>query len=107
MADIEFTAYADDCLFHAHLDLPEGARLTDHLNELDKVALTDVQLLALEDGHLVRQESLALDVYDIFAVEAPASSAPTTSADPHSNLARGGRARPLPRPGPSAWTDQR
>ena len=78
MADIEFTAYADDCLFHAHLDLPEGSRLTDHLNELDKVALTDVQLLALEDGHLVRQETLALDVYDIFAIDAPASITPTT-----------------------------
>ena len=77
MADIEFTAYADDCLFHAHLEIPAGSRLTDYLNELDRVRLTDVQLLALEDGHQVRQESLELDVNDIFAIEAPAAGGAT------------------------------
>lgn len=74
LADIEITAYADDCLVRANLALPEGVRMSDHLNDVETLALAKVQLLSLEDGHIVRLETLDLATDDILAIEAPAAT---------------------------------
>jgi hypothetical protein len=72
MADIEITAYGDDCLIRAHVELPAEVRLSDHLNQQESVALSRVQLLSLDDAHVVNLDTLELAMDDILAVEAPA-----------------------------------
>src|SRR5688572_10453530 len=72
MTDVDFTAYFEDCVVHAILDLPEGQRLTDFLNESSSIAVTNVRLEALEDGRIVELEELELDVAEMCAVVAPA-----------------------------------
>jgi hypothetical protein len=75
MAEIELAAYADDCLVRARLDLPTGIRLSDYVNERESLTLTAVQLMSHSDGHIVRLESLELVMDDIFAMEAPDTTA--------------------------------
>ncbi len=70
MGALQLRAYADDCLIRARIDLPEGMRLTDHLNASDDLSLADVELTALEDGHVVVAGDLAVPVNDIYAVHA-------------------------------------
>jgi hypothetical protein len=75
MADTPFSAYSEDCLVRATLDLPAGVRLTDHLNDSDVVQLRGAQLKALDDGRVVDVGDLELDRTDLCAVEAPSSTA--------------------------------
>lgn len=70
MGKIEFDAYAGDCLLRARIDVPDRMRLTDHLNALDDLHLTDVELTALEDGRLVVAAHLVVPRSDIYAVKA-------------------------------------
>ena len=70
MAEIEFRAYLEDCLVGARIDLPEGLRVTDYLNESDDIALTRATLKALDDGRLVAVGDVVIPVTDIHLVEA-------------------------------------
>jgi len=74
MVETPFTAYAGDCLVRGTLDLPDGARLTDFLNETEVVKLHNAQLKALDDGRVIDAGELELDRNDICAVEAPAAT---------------------------------
>jgi len=71
MGDTPFTAYAGDCLVRGFLDLPDGARLTDYLNEADTLKLSQAKLRALDDGRLVDAGDVELDRSEVFACEAP------------------------------------
>jgi hypothetical protein len=69
MSETIFIAYAADCLLRARLDLPD-TRLTDFLNERQELNLRDVTVQGLEDGRVVELTELALDLADVYAVEA-------------------------------------
>lgn len=73
---MRFTGYAGDCVIEAVIDLPQGTRLTDRLNESSTVALRDVRLHALEDGHFVEVGDLELDIHDLCAVDATTQGGP-------------------------------
>ncbi|HUR16315.1 MAG TPA: hypothetical protein VMZ33_03430 [Candidatus Limnocylindrales bacterium] len=70
MTELEIHAYAGDCLVDAHLELPDGVRLTDYLNESTEVPLTQVRMTALDDGRIVEAENLLVSTDEIHAVEA-------------------------------------
>ena len=70
MAEIEFGAYLEDCLVGARIDLPEGLRLTDYLNESDDIAMTEAALTALDDGRVVTGGDVVVPITDIHLVEA-------------------------------------
>jgi len=72
MADFELTAYSGDCVVYAMLDLPDGQRLSDFLNDAGTIALTNVKLQALDDGRVVELADLDLDLDDVCAVISPA-----------------------------------
>jgi len=76
MALHDFRAYAGDCYLVARLELPDGKRLTDWLNEQPSLTLQDAELLAHDDGHSVRLESLELDVSEVLVVEATGDRGP-------------------------------
>lgn len=69
MAEIQFTAYAGDCLVDGRLELPAG-RLSDFLNEEQELTLRDVVMQAHEDGRIVEADEVVLGLDEIFAVEA-------------------------------------
>lgn len=71
MADFDLTAYSGDCVVHAILDLPEGHRLSDFLNDAASIALTNVRLEALDDGRVVELSELNMEMGDICAVVVP------------------------------------
>jgi len=60
--EVEFIAYAEDCLLQGHVRLG-GGRLTDLLNEHDEYVLVDVLVTGLADGtaHEVKEVSVARD----------------------------------------------
>ncbi|MGH2513581.1 MAG: hypothetical protein ACRDGQ_12935, partial [Candidatus Limnocylindrales bacterium] len=66
---IAFAAYAADCRFQAELD-PGPGRLTDLLNTSDRLQLVNVRLESLGDGHLERNDSLIVELAELFAVVA-------------------------------------
>ena len=70
MAKLRFHAYAGDSVVDAYLDLPDRKRLTDHLNEVDELSLSQVQLTALDDGRIVEAPELAISSSEIHAVQA-------------------------------------
>ncbi|CAN5740523.1 hypothetical protein BH24CHL6_BH24CHL6_10050 [soil metagenome] len=70
MTAVPFTAYAGDCLLHASLDLPDGVRLTDYLNDRLSLTLTDAVMQAHVDGRIVELNELELELSEVFAVEA-------------------------------------
>ena len=70
MAEIEFRAYLEDCLVGARIDLPEGLRVTDYLNESDDIAMTEAALKALDDGRVITAGEVVIPVTDIHLVEA-------------------------------------
>jgi len=71
MGDTPFTAYAGDCLVRGFVELPEGARLTDYLNDAETIKLSRAKLRALDDGRLVDAGDVELDRTEVFAIEAP------------------------------------
>ena len=50
----QLVAWAEDCRVQGEVDLDEG-RLSDAVNELEIVVFHAATLVALEDGHIVRQ----------------------------------------------------
>jgi hypothetical protein len=77
MAETPFTAYALDCLVRGFLDLPDGVRLTDYLNESELIRLSRATLRALDDGRFVEAGDIELDRHEVFACEAPAAPGDT------------------------------
>ena len=69
MPQIPFIAYAGDCLVYAELEF-SGGRLSDYLNKQRDLGLTNAQLQARDDGHIVTLDELTLSLDDIFAIEA-------------------------------------
>jgi len=66
---LRLRAYAEDCLVDARLDLAANIRTTDHLNKAESVALRDVRLHSLVDGHVTEREAILIDVLELFAIE--------------------------------------
>jgi hypothetical protein len=70
MTTVLFHAYAGDSVVDAYVELPEGKRLTDHLNEVDELSLGQVQLTALDDGRIVEAAELVISTTELHAVQA-------------------------------------
>ena len=70
MREIEFRAYLEDSLLSARIDLPDGIRLTDFLNESEEISLIGAELKALDDGRVVTAGDVTIPVIDILLVEA-------------------------------------
>lgn len=85
-AEVEFAAYAEDCRIFGFLRL-DAERLSDALNEHERVDLTDVLVVALDDGHGREEQALTVERDELLAVRA---------AGPRGNPARRGRTRPHP-----------
>ena len=85
-AEVEFAAYAEDCRIFGFLRL-DAERLSDALNEHDRLELSDVLVVALDDGHGREEHALTVERDELLAVRA---------AGPRGNLARRGRTRPYP-----------
>jgi hypothetical protein len=66
---IPFAAYADDCTVRGGLEL-EADRLSDYLALTDELQVTGVSFRALDDGHLVEAEVVAVLRGDLCAVVA-------------------------------------
>jgi hypothetical protein len=73
MSETPFTAYAVDCLVRGFLDLPDGVRLTDYLNESEVIRLSRATLRALDDGRFVEAGDVELERAEVFACEAAAA----------------------------------
>jgi hypothetical protein len=69
LAEILFTAYAEDCIVHGRLDV-SGGRLTDFLNDRDHVTLRDVVMVSHDDRRIVEGAELVIAMSEIYAVEA-------------------------------------
>jgi hypothetical protein len=67
--EIEFVAYAGDCVVAGRVDLPADQRLTDLLNASDEIAVRKAALVSHEDGRLVEAPELVLARSEIMAVE--------------------------------------
>lgn len=74
MAELELTAYSEDCVVRGLLACPDGVRLSDYLNDNETILLREVRLFALEDGHEVEAGEQEIEVRDLFAVEADEGS---------------------------------
>ncbi len=85
-AEVEFAAYAEDCRLFGFLRLDEE-RLSDTLNEHARLELTDVLVVALDDGRGREEHALTVERDELLAVRA---------AGPRGNPARRGRTRPYP-----------
>ena len=70
MTAVVFRAYAGDSLVDAYVELPNGKRLTDYLNEVDLLSLSQVRLTALDDGRIVEAAELPISTTEIHAVQA-------------------------------------
>ncbi len=53
----QLVAWAEDCRVQGEVDLGEG-RLSDVINELDVVVFRSATLVALRDGHIVREDEV-------------------------------------------------
>jgi hypothetical protein len=85
-SEVEFAAYAEDCRIFGFLRV-EGERLSDLLNERDEYDLTDVLVVALDDGRSTESRTLTVRRDDLLAVRA---------TGPRGNAARRSRMRPSP-----------
>ncbi len=66
---VQFDAYAADCRLHGLVDLGDR-RLTDALNANPELQLSDAQLEALDDGHVVEVPELEVGRDELYAVVA-------------------------------------
>ncbi len=85
-AEVEFAAYAEDCRIFGFLRL-DAERLSDALNEHARLELSDVLVVALDDGRGREEHALIVERDELLAVRA---------AGPRGNPARRGRTRPYP-----------
>jgi hypothetical protein len=75
---IEFVAFAGDCWVRGTVDLPEGARLSDFLNEAEEIPVRGAELVSHTDGHVVLLDELSLRREDLYAVVALEPRSPGT-----------------------------
>ena len=66
---VQFEAYAADCRLHGLVDLGDR-RLTDVLNASPELQLSDAQLEALDDGHVVEVPELEVGREELYAAVA-------------------------------------
>jgi hypothetical protein len=71
-APVQFDAYAADCRVRGLVDLGDR-RLTDVLNANPELQLSDAQLEALDDGHVVDVPELQVGREELYAVVATGS----------------------------------
>ena len=67
--DVEFVAYAEDCLLSGHVRL-EMDRLTDLLNAHDEYVLVDALVESLADSHAVEVKEVLVARDELFLVHA-------------------------------------
>lgn len=67
---VKFIAYAGDCQVAGATTLPDGERLTDHLNRDAMILVDRAQLTSLADGHTFDAGDIELKRDDLFAIEA-------------------------------------
>jgi hypothetical protein len=64
----QLVAWAEDCRVQGEVDL-DGGRLSDLVNELDILTFHTVTLVALEDGHVVREPELEVARRELSLIE--------------------------------------
>ena len=64
----QLVAWAEDCRVQGEVDL-DGGRLSDAVNELDIIVFHTATLVALEDGHIVRQPELEVARRELSLIE--------------------------------------
>jgi hypothetical protein len=84
--EVEFAAYTEDCRLFGFARL-DTERLTDFLNEHEQVVVSDVMVVALEDGQAGEAKELTVERAELLAVRA---------TGPRGNPGRRGRMRPYP-----------
>jgi hypothetical protein len=70
MGETPFTAYTVDSLVRGFLELADGVRLTDYLNDAEVIPLRRATLRALDDGRFVEAGDVEVDRQEVFACEA-------------------------------------
>jgi hypothetical protein len=69
VADVEFVAYAEDCLISGHVRLAAD-RLTDLLNAHGEYVLVDALVERLDDGHALEVKEVVVRRDELFLVHA-------------------------------------
>jgi hypothetical protein len=69
MPDVDFRGYSGDCLIQGTLDVPDGMRLTDFMNDADEIVVRAATLRALSDGHVVSAGDQTISVEELWAIE--------------------------------------
>lgn len=69
MPDVDFRGYSGDCLIQGTLDVPDGMRLTDFMNDADEIVVRAATLRALSDGHVVAAGDQTVSVEELWAIE--------------------------------------
>lgn len=64
----QLVAWAEDCRVQGEVDLGEG-RLSDVMNELDVVVFRSATLVALRDGHIVREDEVEVARRELTLIE--------------------------------------
>ena len=64
----QLVAWAEDCRVQGEVDL-DGGRLSDAVNDLDILVFHTATLVALEDGHIVRQPELEVARRELSLIE--------------------------------------
>lgn len=69
MPDVDFRGYSGDSIILGRIEVPEGLRLTDYLNDAESFQVRDATLYALDDGREVPAGDQVLGADDLWAVE--------------------------------------
>ena len=71
MAETALIGYSGDCVVRGFVEIPNGMRMTEFLNDASRIAVTGARLFSLDDGHAVDAGSVDLTFEELLAVEAP------------------------------------
>jgi hypothetical protein len=71
MAETPLVGYSGDCVVRGLIDLPDGVRLTEFLNDVPRIFVAHATLFALDDGRAVDAGDIELEMDELLAVEAP------------------------------------
>jgi hypothetical protein len=77
MAETPLIGYSGDCVVRGLIEVPNGVRLTEFLNDAPRIFVSQARLFSLEDGHAVDAGSIDLGIDELLAVEAPPGTANT------------------------------
>jgi hypothetical protein len=73
----EVIAYAADCRIIGTITFAEDERLSDVINESERLFVTDARLISHADGHAVDLEELRIEREELYAIEAVGSRGST------------------------------